>query len=98
DVIPAQSYFYQHDIFPLAKCRFDASSSSCRREMQDSVWSTDYRLPEFKIVHLDIRVDTKARLPSLSDKLASATLRAGAETITIDSQPEERILLELDRT
>lgn len=99
DVIPAQSYFYEHDIFPLAKCRFDASSSSsCCWEMQDSVWSTDYRLPEFRIVHLDIRVDNKARLPTLSDRLAAATLRTGAETITIDSQPEESILLELNRT
>jgi DNA polymerase I len=96
DVLPAQSYFYQQDIFPLAKCKFD--TESCRWDLvEDSVWHTDYKLPMFKIVHLDIKINNEYKLPTFSDRLASASLHMDNETITLDSQSEENILQEIGK-
>ncbi len=43
DVLPAQSYFYEHDIFPLAFCEVRNVSSNLRWLNKDSLWSTNYK-------------------------------------------------------
>src|ERR687885_2292065 len=45
DVLPAQSYFYEHDIFPLAFCEVHKVSSNLRWHNKDSIWSTNYKIP-----------------------------------------------------
>src|SRR5579884_1589189 len=60
DVMPAQSYFYEHGIFPLALCETKVSSINSSMDAlswlcNDDVWALDYRLPEFKSVHLSIK-------------------------------------------
>ncbi|HZD83104.1 MAG TPA: hypothetical protein VE076_09520, partial [Nitrososphaeraceae archaeon] len=64
DVLPAQSYFYEHDIFPLAFCEVYESHGHLRKLkwiMKDSVLSPDYKLPAFRTIHirLDIRKEGK---------------------------------------
>lgn len=52
DILPPQAYFYQHDIFPLAKCKIDVQKDGkLRWHLDDDVRFTNYRLPEFKVVH-----------------------------------------------
>ncbi len=100
DVLPAQSYFYQHDIFPLARCKFDAQNCHWELAEGESVWSTDYTLPKFKIVHLEVKIDKKGKLPAFSDSLASVSLSVGDEAITIEArsrEEEETVLLELEK-
>src|ERR1700745_977974 len=41
DLLPAQSYFYEHDIFPLAFCRVVSNGSSLEWHLNDGVWSTN---------------------------------------------------------
>jgi DNA polymerase-2 len=70
DVPPAQSYFYEHDIFPLAYCQIDTSNLKLKWNFRDNVWSTDYELPNFKRIHLRVlpRVTT-GKIPKLSDNI-----------------------------
>ena len=42
DLLPAQYYFYEHDIFLLAFCKVVSNGSSLRWRIKDSVWSTRY--------------------------------------------------------
>jgi DNA polymerase, archaea type len=54
DLLPAQSYFYEHDIFPLAFCRVVSNGSSLEWHLNDNVWSTNYKMPASKTIHLKI--------------------------------------------
>jgi DNA polymerase, archaea type len=47
DVPPVQSYLYEHNIFPLAFCEVDNHCSKLRWLNKDSIWSTDYKIPDF---------------------------------------------------
>jgi DNA polymerase, archaea type len=44
DLLPAQSYFYEHGIFPLAFGEVHNDSSKLRWLNKDSIWSTNYKL------------------------------------------------------
>lgn len=48
DILPEQSYFYEHNIFPLMKCKIHVSNSKLNWDnKEDNVWSTEYELPLF---------------------------------------------------
>ena len=96
DVLPAQSYFYEHDIiFPLAFCEVTVTSDNNNRLRwsckDDSVWSLDYQLPKFKTIHLSVkpRKQEGKMLPKFTDRIDSISIRSGnndddeEETITI---------------
>ena len=61
DLLPAQSYFYYHDIFPLAFCEVSSNNGHLKKlnwkiKDDEDVWSIDYNIPRFKIIHLDIEL------------------------------------------
>lgn len=103
DILPAQSYFYEHDIFPLAFCQVIASSAvdgssrltwSCKN--YDDVWSLDYMLPKFKTIHLSIRPrKQEGKLPKFTDKIDSISIRNENEIIEIDGTDDVQILFSL---
>ncbi|MDQ3909362.1 MAG: hypothetical protein M3232_03030 [Thermoproteota archaeon] len=103
DILPAQSYFYEHDIFPLAFCQVTMSSDvngssrlTWSRKDHDDVWSVDYTLPKFKIIHLSIRPrKQKGKLPKLTDKIDSISIRNENEIIEIDCTDDVQILFNL---
>lgn len=72
DVLPAQSYFYDHDIFPLANCKvkLDALRSNLKWDVRDNIWSTDYALPTFENVRLTVYPKIKeGKIPKFSDRI-----------------------------
>ncbi|CAN5569424.1 type B DNA-directed DNA polymerase [soil metagenome] len=70
DVLPAQTYFYEHDIFPLAYCHIDSSMSTLNWNIEDDVWSTDYELPQFNNIHLRIFPKTnEGKIPTYTDRI-----------------------------
>jgi DNA polymerase elongation subunit (family B) len=108
DVLSPQAYFYEHDLFPLAKCKVgvdgngdggNRSSSSSRLvwelNNEDGLGSTDYELPNFKIANLDVTLKQEARLPRFTDKIDTLSLKIGNECIEISKQSEEDALVEL---
>jgi len=92
DVLPSQSYFYEHDIFPLAKCRVEAEGERLEWMIDDEVESTKYELPEFKVANLDLSVKQEGRLPRFTDRIGVITLSSGNETIRIEENLEEDTL------
>ena len=98
DILPPQSYFYEHDIFPLAKCKVHVKNNErLEWQLEDDVGWTNYRLPDFKVASLDVTVKQEGRLPSFTDKINTIKIKLDNETIEIQGRSEEDALLELMR-
>lgn len=95
DLLPPQAYYYEKDVFTLAKCRIESSNGKLAYTLQDSQMNTDYELPEFKIAHLDASVRKSGRLAKFEDRLASISISIGKDHIKIESQSEADILVQL---
>jgi DNA polymerase, archaea type len=61
DLLPIQSYLYKHNIFPLALCEIDNHCSKLRWLNKDSVWYADYKIPDFKAIHLTLNLRKGAK-------------------------------------
>ena len=102
DILPAQEYFYEHDLFPLAKCKVDVRKD-CKLEwiLDDNVSFTNYHIPEFKVINIDVTSKQEGRLPSFTDKIDTIAIKLenddDEETIEIQEQSEEDALYELMR-
>jgi DNA polymerase-2 len=94
DILPAQAYFYEHDIYPLAKCKVSQSNGKLVWQMLDDLKSTDYELPKFKTLNLDVSLKQQDKLPKFTDKIDTITLKAEQEIIEIQG-PEDDIFVEL---
>jgi hypothetical protein len=88
DLLPAQSYFYEHDIFPLAFCRVVSNGSSLEWHLNDSVWSTNYKIPAFKTIHLKINTKKGGSIPKYTDKIKSIVIKIAGDSETIKIQNE----------
>jgi DNA polymerase I len=101
DILPAQAYFYEHDLFPLAKCEVNVrKDGKLEWLLDDNVRFTNYHLPEFKVVSIDVTTKQEgSRLPSFTDKIDRITIKLEDEneTIEIQEQSEEDTLSELMR-
>jgi DNA polymerase elongation subunit (family B) len=102
DILPVQAYFYEHDLFPLAKCKVDVRrDSKLEWLLNDNVRFTNYHLPEFKVISLDVTTKQEGRLPSFTDKIDTITIKLeneNNETIEIqEKKSEEDALYELMR-
>jgi len=98
DILPPQAYFYEHDIFPLAKCDAEVQSDgSLRWHLDDDVRFTNYRLPELRIARIDVTASQEGSLPVFTDKIRKIALNLDGENIEIQNRAEEDSLYELMR-
>jgi DNA polymerase, archaea type len=103
DILPAQAYFYEYDLFPLAKCKVNIlKDSKLKWELDDNVQFTEYHLPEFKVISMDVIPKQEGRLPSFTDKIDRITIKlengyGKDETLEIQQESEEAALYELIR-
>jgi DNA polymerase, archaea type len=79
DLLPAQSYFYEHDIFPLAFCEVHNNSSKLIWLNKDSIWSTNYKIPDFRTIHLTVNLRKEGKIPRYTDKIDSLTIKQHTE-------------------
>jgi DNA polymerase-2 len=79
DLLPAQSYFYEHDIFPLAFCEVHNDSSKLRWLNKDSIWSANYKILDFKTIHLTVSLRKEGKIPRYTDKIDSITIKQHTE-------------------
>jgi DNA polymerase-2 len=103
--LPAQSYFYDHDIFPLAFCEVSNNDHLKKlnwkiKDDDDDVWSIDYKIPSFKIIHLNIELKKEGgKIPKYSDRIGSISIKQNddekEENIEIKKESEEDIIDEL---
>lgn len=98
DVPPAQSYLYEHDLFPLAFCEVQQSGNKLDWGLQDDVWKYDYGLPSLRKVELDVKVAKKeGKLTRFTDRIGSIMLKSDNGIITIDGYSEADKLLGMVR-
>jgi len=95
DVLPAQGYFYEHDLFPLARCRVYSKDSSLEWQVVDNVRYTSYQLPEFRVLELDVTPRQQGRLPSFNDRVGKITLKLENEIVEIQKESEADTIHEL---
>ena len=88
DISPAQSYFYQHDIFPFGN--FTKNNSWV---LHDDIESVDYEIPDFKKVHISVIPKKQNKLAKFSDKIDSILM----DDITISLINEAETILEFVR-
>ena len=96
DLLPTQAYFYDRDIFTLAKCvaRARPDGTIAFKLKDDDQMKTDYDLPELKTVHLDVSITKKGRLPTFDDGLSSVIISSEGEQIAIESRSEADMLIQ----
>ena len=101
DLLPAQSYFYEHDIFPLVFCDvyYNSSNAGCsklswnNKEQDDDVWSVDYQVPDFKTIHLNLNLKKNGKIPRYTDKIQSISIKQNnSEVFEIQSESEAEII------
>jgi DNA polymerase, archaea type len=102
DLLPAQSYFYEYDLFPLAFCKVNSSSSSSYSSKltnwnsnEDNVWSIDYRVPNFKTIYLTINIKKEQKILRYTDRITSITINQENETFEINKESEADMIDEL---
>ena len=61
DLNPAQFYYFDKDLFPLAYCQIQADDAGkiIDIELKDSRWELDYKLPPLKIMSLHLAGELK---------------------------------------
>ncbi len=97
DVPPAQSYLYEHDIFPLAYCEVERDRDRLSWKLEDDVWEYEYAIPKLRKTKLEVQIDQHGRLPRFTDRITSITLESSGGKTVIEGKSEADKLLELMR-
>ena len=83
DVLPEQSYFYENDLFPLARVKAYVDGNRVTRwKPEDSIESFDYKIPPLRLMSLSVK--TADRVPKLGSKLE----KIGITTSKIQDEPD----------
>ncbi len=85
DITPVQSFMYQYDLFPLGEYKINHTWIP-----QSDIAETDYDLPVFRKITLQVNAKTSKKLPKLTDKINSIQIN----DITLQSDSEEQIILD----
>ena len=74
DVLPEQTYFYEKNIFPLGFVQVETSGDQITQwELQDDVESVDYKIPDLRVLALDIAISSK--VPRFDSRLVGISLQ-----------------------
>jgi DNA polymerase, archaea type len=94
DLLPVQSYFFEHDLFPLAFCKVEPSKGRLKWDLEDDVWKADYPLPKFKSIHVEIHPWKTGRIPTYEDRIESIQIKHEHDVILIKHEAESDIITE----
>ena len=85
DFLPEQLYFFEHDLFPLARVdvEVDQNGKIEKWYLLDSVTWYDYETPELKTLELKIAISD--RVPRMESKLKAISLT----TISAEDEKKE---------
>jgi DNA polymerase, archaea type len=102
DLSAEQQYFLEKDLFPLGRILVYSDGNEISKwRMQDDVRSTDYEIPQLRVMGLDVTLGDK--VPRLDSKLTGISLshfyypgEEMTEPILIKSEDETEILQEAE--
>ncbi len=85
DVPPAQSFMYENNLFPLGKYNIQDTWMP-----QSDITETNYTLPVFTKINLQVNVKPTRKIPKFSDKIQSIQIN----DVTIQSESEMQMILD----
>ncbi|TFH23671.1 hypothetical protein E4G67_02825, partial [Candidatus Bathyarchaeota archaeon] len=92
-----RTYFFTHDLFPLAFLEVENLKADLKYTLLDSVESINYTLPPMRIMHLKIEIAKTRKIASLQDPIANISLEQEEKRFIIDSGNEAEKLLQLSK-
>jgi len=92
-----RTYFFTHDLFPLAFLEVESLKTGLKYNLLDSVESIDYILPPLRIMHLKIEIAKVGKIASFQDSIVNVSLEQEGKRIIIDSDDETEKLLKLSK-
>jgi DNA polymerase elongation subunit (family B) len=88
-------YFFSHDIFPLAFVEIKNEKAGLEYTLLDSVTSTDYAVPELRVIRLKVEIAKKGKIANFKDPIGAIQVTQDEKEICIDSGDERDKLLQL---
>jgi DNA polymerase elongation subunit (family B) len=96
DIQDDRSYIFSRGLFPFAFVEVKYGKSGLDYALLDSVESTDYAVPQLRVVRLQVDVAKTGVVASFDDEIRSITLKQdGEDEIVIDYGDEATKLLQL---
>lgn len=95
DVMPAQSYFYEKNLFPLAYVKAEKKNDEIYWKLLDDIQSKDYELPLLKSVRIQITVASGGKIPQFDDPIDTIQLQCDKQNIEISDDTEPNKILDL---
>src|SRR5919106_874284 len=107
DIQPAQAYFFEHSIFPLALCDFyyycdkDKSNNKLLEIVNlDNIWNTNYIVPQFRSVLLKVNVrkgnKNNNKIVEHSNAISSISIEIAENKYDSDNNNRKIIRIESD--
>src|SRR3989337_4360805 len=93
-----RDYFFSYDIFPLALVEIKNEKAGLEYTLLDSVTSTDYAVPELRVLKLTVEIAKKGKIANFKDPIDKIIVTQGTKEVTIDSGEETDKLLQLVKT
>ena len=90
-----RDFFFSHDIFPLALVEIKNRETGLEYTLLDSVKTTDYVVPEFRVLKLNVEIAKKGKIANFKDPIKKITLTQNETETSIDSGDETDKLLQL---
>ncbi len=90
-----RAYFFSHDIFPLAFIEVKVEKTGLQYNLLDSVASTDYAIPPFRVMKLNVEVAKKNKIADFNDPIGTILVNQDQKEILIESGDEIEKLQEL---
>ena len=92
-----RAYFFSHDIFPLAFLEVKVEKTGLQYNLLDSVASTDYTIPPFRVMKLELEIAKKKKIADFTDPIGIIRVSQEQQEIEIESGDEAEKLIELVR-
>ncbi len=90
-----RAYFFSHGIFPLAHLEVKTKKTGLSYTLQDSVESTDYAVPELRVMSLRVEIANKEKIANFKDTIATIQITQDEKETCIDSGDETYKLIQL---
>ncbi|MFZ8908072.1 MAG: DNA polymerase domain-containing protein [Nitrosopumilaceae archaeon] len=85
DIPPAQTFMYENDLFPLGKYEINKKWIP-----QSDIAETNYSLPTFTKINLQVNAETTGKIPKFTDKIKSIQIN----DVVLESDSEEQMILD----
>ncbi len=90
-----RAYFFSRNIFPLAYVEIRSESTGLEYTLFDSVISTDYEVPELRVMKLQVEIAKRGKIANFKDSIEAIQAIQGEKKVIIDTSEETEKLLQL---